>query len=82
MKSALQSPRQLAIGDVWTLACPDDLHAKVAVDAVFYRLREPDREMLEAGARELATAMPPGMGQAYARDLAGVVFRAMLEAAR
>ena len=77
--SKLQSPRQRALQDARERACPP-LWARVGVDAVFYRLTEPDREMLEAGAAELKIALPEEK-PAYLRELAGVVWRSMLEAA-
>lgn len=54
---------------------------ELIIERVLDILDDPDREMLEAGAMELAKALPPGATKAYLRNLAGVVFRAMLSRA-
>ena len=63
----------------------DHVNATLAVRAVLDELTRPDAEMLRAGAEELrhAIARPqPAHGfDAYIRNLAGVVFRAMLNRA-
>jgi hypothetical protein len=41
-----------------------------------------DRDMLAAGAAEMAQALPKGARGSYARTLAGTVWRAMLTRAR
>jgi hypothetical protein len=53
------------------------------VAAVFDALKEPDRDMLEAGRRELDLAVPSAAhGRAYVRNLAGAVWRSMFAEAR
>jgi hypothetical protein len=48
------------------------------VAIVFDTLREPDRDMADAGRRELAHAIaPPSNGAAYERNLATAVWRTM-----
>lgn len=76
------SPRDDAI---FQLEGKHDVKRKLAtsyVDTTFATLEEPDRDMLDAGAGELARALPAGTGKAYLRDLAGVIWGAMLSRAR
>lgn len=80
--SAWTSPRAEAIRLLRRHYELDATTAPLVVDQVFANISEPDRDMLAAGAAELAKALPPKSGKAYCRNLAGVVWRAMLERAR
>ena len=80
--TAWESPGKVA---VQALVEERDFHeatAEIAVETVFEHLAEPDRDMLEAGAAEMAQALPKGARRTYARQLAAVVWRAMIERAR
>lgn len=79
MKAA-RAPRRQAVEDMRKFI-PEERIARDAAEAVFYRLTSPDRVMLEAGAAELKLALPEA-GNAYLRNLAGAIWRAMLETAR
>jgi hypothetical protein len=58
-------------------------NARDLVAIVFDTLREPDRDMAEAGRRELAHAVaPPSNGAAYERNLAAAVWRSMFAEAQ
>ena len=90
--TAWKTPRQLAedrvanmLGDFMpdTDRAIDEARAEAVVDAVFDILREPDRDMLEAGRRELDLAVPSvAHGRAYVRNLAAAVWRTMFAEAR
>jgi hypothetical protein len=61
-------------------------YAEVMVDGVIDALKDPDREMLDAGLAELNLAMgpkpDPKHGDAYRRELARVIWAAMLDRVR
>lgn len=74
--TAWESPGEAAVQSLhYTLGIDREV-ARAAVDDVFDKLAEPDRDMLEAGAAELK------MRHGHARHLAAVVWRAMLQKAR
>jgi hypothetical protein len=80
--TAWESPGKVA---VQALVEERDFHeatAEIAVKTVFEHLAEPDRDMLEAGAAEIAQSLPKGARRAYARQLAAIIWRAMIERAR
>lgn len=80
--SAWESPGRVAIEAlVEGRDIPEDT-ARVAVQTVFQHLAEPDRDMLDAGAAEMAPALPKTARRSYARNLAAAVWRAMIERAR
>jgi hypothetical protein len=72
------SPGQKAVRTVAATYRVTGTTGRILVDAVVRELAEPDREMQEAGAAELLQALPPGTTPSYRRELAGVVWRAML----
>jgi hypothetical protein len=90
--TAWKTPRQLAedrVANILGTFMPDtdraidEMRAEAIVAAVFNLLREPDRDMLEAGRRELELAVPPQMrAKVYVRKLAGAVWRTMFAEAR
>src|SRR4029077_18986017 len=90
--TAWKTPRQLAEDRVANMLgtfmsdtdrAIDELRAEAIVAAVFDILREPDRDMLEAGRRELALALAvPPATKAYVRNLAAAVWRTMFAEAR
>lgn len=91
--TAWKTPRQLAedrVANMLGTMMPDtdreidELRAEAIVAAVYKTLREPDRDMLEAGRRELELALPPSAahGRAYVRQLAATVWRTMFAEAR
>lgn len=61
----------------------DQVRAAAIVDAIFSVLAEADRDMLEAGARELELALPPDMRQrARVRQLVAATWRSMFAECR
>jgi hypothetical protein len=81
-KSAATTMRQIAERRVAALLRASNISeialAPELVAIVFDTLREPDRDMAEAGRRELELAVPPEMRQkAYVRQLAAAVWRTM-----
>lgn len=85
--SAWTSPRADAIQTLRKHYGLDNQQAPLIVDQVLAQLADPDRDMLAAGAVELERALPPEAakgrgGRAYVRNLAAVIWRAMLDRAR
>ncbi len=76
-----QTPRRRAIRSAERQHL-SKLTATEIVDDTLRVLEDPDDEMLAAGADELVHALPVGTPPAYRRDLAGVIWRAMLYRAR
>ena len=60
----------------------DAARAEAVVDMVFTILREPDRDMLEAGRREVVLRVAGTLSKRYERDLAAAVWRSMFAEAR
>jgi hypothetical protein len=88
--TAWKTPRELAeqkVTDMLGTFMPDtareidEMRAEAIVAAVFNQLREPDRDMIEAGRRELELSVAPGRRQ-YLRNLAGAIWRTMFAEAR
>jgi hypothetical protein len=80
--NAWESPGAAAVHALHEQLELDEDTAKVAVDIVFENLVDPDRDMLQAGAAEMAPSLPKGGGSGYGRELAALVWRAMLQRAR
>jgi hypothetical protein len=80
--TAWESPGAAAVHALHERLELDEDTAKTAVETVFEQLLEPDRDMLQAGVNEVAPALPLGLPRSYARDLAALVWRAMLQRAR
>jgi hypothetical protein len=89
--TAWKTPRQLAedrVANMLGTFMPDtdreidEMRAEAIVAAVFDQLREPDRDMLEAGRREVELAVAPPATKAYVRNLAGALWRTMFAEAR
>lgn len=80
--SAWESPGRVAIEALVEQHDLGEATARVAVETVIDHLAEPDRDMLDAGAAEMAPALPKSARRTYARNLASAVWRAMIERAR
>src|ERR1700687_717495 len=75
-----KTPRRRAIGSA-AINHQREVATEI-VDLTLDILADPDDEMLAAGAEELAHALPSEAKPTYRRDLAGVIWRAMLHRAR
>lgn len=80
--NAWESPARVAAHSLHKMFGLDEQDAQDAVKTVLDQLADPDRDMLAAGAAEMAQALPKGARRAYAQTLAGIIWRAMLERAR
>lgn len=81
MKTAAKCLRDIAVRRVakmlGDLDDPVD-HADDIVDVVLEVLLEPDREMIAAGRAQLDQAIPKSSGLEFQRNLAALIYRAML----
>jgi predicted transcriptional regulator len=79
---AQSSPRQRAVKRVCqSINDKSGVLAEYAVEDVFAELRDPDRDMIDAGLAELERALPAGTSKIYRRQLARVIWNAMLDRA-